>query len=198
MPRSIMLFVVCVVASACASAPKRPAVAPGLFGENFTFHGDLPTSEGPFDLGGCFTCLPGTVMRVGSEWAGRILAVRLLTTAKPSPPGRDYFFRRVMDSALSTFWALSLFICRAEWPDVRPLCRPVHVRVENETIQGRYLPAARVHTNGRIGSRREFQVLRHGVFLPSASKIAFAPARQQTAQRADYLVARQKPPCPHQ
>jgi hypothetical protein len=43
-----------------------------LLGENFHFHGDLPTFEGPFDLALChlFPCLPGTVMRVGSEWGG--------------------------------------------------------------------------------------------------------------------------------
>ena len=51
MPRSITLFVVCVVASACASAPKRPAVAPGLTPTERMAAADALVRAG------CFDCL---------------------------------------------------------------------------------------------------------------------------------------------
>ena len=51
MPRSITLFVVCVVASACASAPKRTAVAPGLTPTERMAAADALVRAG------CFDCL---------------------------------------------------------------------------------------------------------------------------------------------
>jgi hypothetical protein len=51
MARSITLFVVCVVASACASAPKPPAVAPGLTPTERMAAADALVRAG------CFDCL---------------------------------------------------------------------------------------------------------------------------------------------
>jgi hypothetical protein len=51
MPRRIVLFALCVVAGACASSPKRPAIAPGPSPSERIAAADALVRAG------CFDCL---------------------------------------------------------------------------------------------------------------------------------------------